>query len=256
MRLVLLREEAVLSVKWVGRFLLLGVGCALTSSAIAQDDEQRPVTYPKLPAFVRHPADFVPAGWKLIAVKTGDLNGDKRPDAAVLMRMTDPARITPVESNPYYKEYDTNPYLLVVGFAGLKGYKLVASNHSLFPDYSEPGSGETPPDADTVTIARGVLTLAFEHLRGSDTFRFRWNGRALGLAGHDCSGIVAGEITTLSANYLTGRARWGRSKVGEDKTYYATMRIRPGRRPSLEEFDSVDWYFELGKDDHGESLAC
>ena len=147
-------------------------------------------------------SEFVPEGWKLIAVKSGDLNGDKRPDAAVLMRMTDPANIKPVDTKIFsYSQDDMNPYLLAIGFARDDGYALAATNHHLFPDYTAPMHEDTPPDGNSITIAHNVLTLEFEHLRSSDKFRFRWNGKAFVLIGFDCTGVAA------AARWPVGLAR-------------------------------------------------
>ncbi|MEO7187203.1 MAG: hypothetical protein ABIW58_02210 [Sphingomicrobium sp.] len=236
--------------------LLLGAAVALPCSAAVQDDELHPVEYPTLAKFAGQPTDFVPKGWKLVAVETGDLNGDRRPDVAVLMRMKDPARIKTVENNPYYKTDDTNPYLLAVAFANGQGYVLVASNHSLFPDDTAPIHADTPPDGDTVKIARGVLTLSFEHLRSHEQFSFRWDGKAFALVGFDCGGVSGGTYIGLSANYLTRKARIERGDVSDDRTAATTILIRPGKRPTLEQLDTKDWYFELGKDADGDDLSC
>jgi signal peptidase I len=231
-----------------------GLLVLLAAPSAAQFDEPPPVQYPKLPAFVRQPADFVPRGWKTVAIKRGDLNGDKRPDVAVLMRMTDPANIRSVESNRYYKQDDTNPYLLAIGFARPNGYTLAVSHHDLFPRETAPMHEDTPPNADTVEIARRVLTLALDHMRGSDQFRFRWDGKAFALVGYDCGGVVGGRFTTLSANYLTQRARIERGDVSSDKSNVSTVRIRPGKRPTLEQ---SDWEFGWpGTDVRGNSLGC
>lgn len=109
------------------RTALVGLALLLPSSALAQDEELRPVVYPKLRAFVHDASEFVPPGWKLVSVTKGDLGSDHMPDVAVLMRMNDAANVRPVKS-PYYKFDDTNPYLLAIGFARQGGYVLAASN--------------------------------------------------------------------------------------------------------------------------------
>ncbi len=206
-----------------------------------------------LPKRVAQPSEFVPSGWKTVAIKSGDLNGDKRADVAVLMRKIDPANIKPVDSSPYYKQDDTNPYLLAIGFARADGYAIVASHNALFPSEVGPIHGDTPPDASAIEILRGVLTLEFEHLRSSDRFRFRWNGKAFVLIGYDCGGVAGGDVSTLSANYLTRRARIGRGQVGRDEMDERTVRIRPGKRPTL---DQIEWDFDRGTEVGGDPIAC
>jgi hypothetical protein len=235
--------------KLVGGTLLL-IGAA----AIAQDDQSQPVDFPTLPKLVRKPSEFVPSGWKLVAIKRGDLNGDGRPDVVVLMRMTDPANIKPVQSNPYYKQDDTNPYLLAIGFAGPGGYKLAASNHELFPREIAPMHGDDSPGAKTFTVSRRGLSLTFGHSRGSDRYRFRWNGRDFALVGYDCAGVAGNTIYQLSANYLTGRARFEQSGIGDDRSHVRTVRIRTGNRPTLNEANwNLGW---AGQDTDGSDLSC
>jgi hypothetical protein len=233
-----------------GLFLIL-------AAPLAAQDSAPPFKTPALPAFVRQPSEFVPEGWKLIAVKSGDLNGDKQPDAAVLMRMTDPGNIKPVDTKIFsYSHDDTNPYLLAIGFARIDGYELAVTNHSLFPDYTAPMHEDTPPDGNTIGISRGVLTLSFEHLRSTEQFRFRWNGNAFALIGYDCGGVsgAGGEVFGLSANYLTRKARVERGTIDSDKSDFWTVRIRPGKRPTL---DLNEWEFGwIGQDIDGNVLSC
>jgi hypothetical protein len=235
--------------RWI---LPLGIALAISSSAGAQEDKP-PVTYPNLPTFVHQPNDFVPSGWKTVAIKIGDLDSDKRSDVAVLMRMTDPANIERLDGDRDYKADDTNPYLLAVGLARQEGYALAASNHSLLPAETAPIHGDDPPDADTVKISHGVLTIYIGHLRGYDQIRFRWNGKAFALVGYDCTGISGGSISGLSANYLTRIARVERGEVGNDKMDFWTVRIRPDKRPLL---DHIDWGFDAGTEVDGTPLAC
>jgi hypothetical protein len=231
-----------------------GLFLLVAASAVVQD-AKLPFKTPTLPAFVRQSVDFVPGGWKLVTSKSADLNGDKRPDVAVLMRMADPARVLPLESSPNYKQDDTNPYLLAIGFARTDGYELAATNHSLFPDYTAPMHEDTPPDGNTIGISRGVLTLSFEHLRSTEQFRFRWNGNAFALIGYDCSGVLgaSGEVFGLSANYLTRKARVERGTI-DGKSHFWTVPIRPGTRPTL---DRNEWEFGWkGQDTDGNDLSC
>ena len=239
--------------KIAGSLFLLLPASAFAVAA-AQPVELSSVRFPTLPLSVRRPVDFIPVSWKAVTIKSGDLNGDGRSDTAILMRMTDPANIKPVESNPYYKQDDTNPYMLAVGLAVPGGYALAATNHDLFPSETAPIHGDTPPDAGSVTIVRGTLNLSFDHLRGYDRFRFRWNGKAFALIGWDCGGIAGGSIFGVSANYLTRRARIERGEVGKDRSDFWTVHIRAGKRPTL---DETDWeYGWTGKDVHGNDLTC
>lgn len=230
------------------------VALALSSSALASDEDLRSVTYPRLATSVRRASDFVPSGWKLVAIDAGELSGDRRPDVAVLMRMASPENVRPVESSPYYKTDDTNPYLLAIGFGRADGFTLAASHYALFPREIAPMHGDDPPGPKTVEIRRGVLTLTFGHLRGFDRLRFRWNGKAFSLIGYECAGAVGGRFSSLSANYLTRKARIEEGDIGSDRNKVSTVWIRPGKRPTLEQ---INWESEwTGTDLRGASLGC
>jgi hypothetical protein len=212
------------------------------------------VVYPSLPSHVSVAGDFVVDGWKLIAVKEGDLNRDGKSDIVALMRMTDPANVRPVPDPPYYNSDDTNPFLLAIGLAEQDGFALTATHHALFPREVAPMHGENPPDDGSFEIKDGVLTLILGHLRGSEQVRFRWNGHDFALIGYDCSGAMNGDSVSLSANYLTRKARYERiTSSGENRTV-STVRIRPGKRPNIEQIDSVFGW--TGTDDDGATLAC
>jgi len=234
--------------------MLIGLAMALSSSALASEDDLPKIAYPRLPTTVQHASDFVPSGWKLVALDTGDLSGDNQPDVAVLMRMADPANIKSVSSSPYYKTDDTNPYLLAIGFARGGGFTLATSNSALFPREVAPMHGDDPPGPETVEIRQGVLILTLGHIRGFDRLRFRWNGRAFPLIGYDCAGVAGGDFTSLSVNYLTGKAMIEKGDVSSDHGKVTTVEIRPDKRPTL---DQINWEFGwAGSDVRGASLAC
>ena len=229
------------------------LGLTLSAIASAETFDLSPVNYPAIPKFVRTPTDFTPGGWKAVAIKSGDLNGDRRPDVAVLIQSTDLANVRP-RPDSKYRQDDTNPYMVALGVRERSGYRLVAVHHKLFPREVAPMHGDDPPSADTIEISRGVLSLYFGHLRGFDRFRFRWNGKAFALIGFDCGGAAGGSILGLSANYLTRRARIERGEVGKDRSDSWTVRIRPDKRPTL---NQIDWeYGWIGQDTNGNDLSC
>lgn len=236
------------------RTMLIASALALSSSALASDDDLPKVIYPRLSTTVRHANDFIPSGWSLVALDTGDLSGDQQPDVVVLMRMADPANIKPVMSSPDYKTDDTNPYLVAIGFARAGGFTLAASNHALFPREVAPMHGDDPPGPESVEIRQGVLTLTLRRLRGFDRLRFRWDGNAFPLIGYDCAGAAGGDFTSMSANYLTGKARIEKGDASRDHSKVTTLDIRPEKRPTL---DQINWEFDwAGSDVRGASLGC
>ncbi|GEN99907.1 hypothetical protein NSE01_17400 [Novosphingobium sediminis] len=224
---------------------------AATCATAANPPDARPAA---LPSFAPSVEDIVQPGWKQVTLKSGDLDGDAKPDVAVLMRSTARDRIKPLPPGSNYPLDDTNPYVLAIGLARPNGYDLVYSKRDLFPNETAPSHGDDAPDDGSVDIRRGVLTLNFGHLRGYDRLRFRWDGKAFRLIGLDCAGVTGGEITTLSANYLTRKARYTHAAISDDREKASMITIAPAKRPSLDQFDWIEEW--SGHDSRGNTLSC
>lgn len=210
-----------------GGFLVL-LAAAVQSPG---DAEIPPVTYPPI---VREGASsdaFVPRTWKLEAKATGDLNGDKLPDAALVLHMADPANIIAKDWDPAQK-YDSNPRMLVVLF-GRKGggYALAAADHQLIPRLENQNQDDP---FDEVAIVGRTLRVKM-HLfmdaggweMGGSSFTFRWQDAAFRLIGFDRDSIRrnSGETKEISINYLTGRKVVKRGDIGTDKQTTQAMTI-------------------------------
>lgn len=222
---------------------------ALTAPAIGQDGSP-PFVVPSLIAEADHPERFVPNGWRLFKLTYGDLNRDGRHDAAILMRATDPSLIEATASE-YYPTDDTNPFLLVIAFAEDGGYRRIATHHHLLPYLLAPMHGD---DAAEVTISRNVMSLTLGQLRGHEIYRFRWNGRKLAEIGYECSWVsgAEGHAGSLSANYLTHRARVGEGNI-QDGEAYRWVKLKP---LPLKAIDDVTLGEDHGKQVNGKSLPC
>jgi hypothetical protein len=215
---------------------LLGALCA--SQAAAQPLVIPPVRYPALPRAAGDAAGFVPAGWAIVASKSGDLNGDGAADLVLLLRMRDAANILAVPLGDGTEPFDTNPHMIAVAFAEPRGgYRLAVSNHGLFPRQTWPWTGEDPLGEDTIGVDRGVLRVDFGHLRGASSFRFRWQAGAMRLIGYESSGAAAGCVHRVSINYSTGRARLENGLISGDRGRVAWRRLRSGDRPTLDRID-------------------
>ena len=210
---------------------------ALAAGSIAQPLDIPPVRYPSLPSSARTAEGFVPAGWGVVARKTGDLNADGRPDVVLLLQMRDSANILPVGAGDQTERFDTNPHMLAVAFAERAGgYRLAASNRGLFIRPTGPWTGDEPLNEDTIRIERGGLLVSFGHLRGHASYRFRWQSGAFRLIGYESGGASGGCVETISINYLTGRARVSNDPISSDRTRYV-WRAVSGSAPTLSEID-------------------
>jgi hypothetical protein len=186
----------------------------IATAASAQwpgDQTIPPVHYPNVPRHAPSLAGFVPSGWTLQDKGLGDIDGDRLPDAALVLRMRDPRnRIHP--SFAPKTRYDTNPLMLVVAFGSRGGgYDLVAANHQLIPRRVNPNQDQP---FDGVTVAKGVLRVKMHEFleaggwrSGTSSFAFRWQDGALRLVGYDRDAIIknSGATEVVSVNYHARR---------------------------------------------------
>ena len=202
---------------------------AAPAPAAAQDEDGAlpPVAYPSLPDRAAGAAGFVPAGWLLEASASGDIDRDGRSDLAMVLRMNDPANVIPGGTEGFCGDtLDTNPRIVAVALAeAAGGYRLGTSDNELMPRRDNPcaldwfGAPEQKhrargdPHRSRALHERGRLG------HGATSFTFRWEDAGLRLIGYDFSNVRrnTGDVTGISINYLTGRAKLTRGRMGEDR---------------------------------------
>lgn len=220
--------------------VLLLLLCACVAAAAADDPDLPPATYPKLAAQAATFERFVPAGWRLEQAVTGDLNGDGRPDAVLVLRDNDPKKsiATGRESMP---RFDTNPRSLAVVFAGDDGgYALALENHTLIARTDDPFQ-QDPLDPDgiqagEIAIKNGTLRVTLGYFGGNMgriTYTFRFQNGRFEMIGYDRVDVTrnSGVMSDLSINYSTQQMV---RKIGHisDDTNKTTRRKLP-RKPLL-----------------------
>ncbi|MDQ5897070.1 MAG: hypothetical protein QG612_1156 [Pseudomonadota bacterium] len=186
--------------------VLAGVGAATVAMAAA------PVAGPG-GDFSRH----VPPGWRLLSSVTGDLDGDGREDAALVLEKTDAARR---QSNPGLgaPELNLNPRRLLVLMQVGPGERVLLRRDGLLPSENDAESPclADPLDGGGVTMPPGRLVLELQHWTscgsygaGQEQFIFRLEGARLRLIGHERSEFsrASGEQTEVSTNLLTGQRK-------------------------------------------------
>lgn len=190
--------------------------------------------YPALPTSIADPGAAAPQGWRLETTARGDLDGDGRPDLALLLRGADPA-LKRLGDNGL--PTNRNPRILAVYLARpAGGYRLVLQNHRLVPVVAEPDYDPiTGIAAGGVTIARGSLRVAlgaFGASIRSSTFSFRWQDNRFVLIGYDSTSASRTDntVVTDSDNYLTARWKHSVERVTDD-TPKVTWKDLPRRRP-------------------------
>lgn len=227
--------------------LLAGLAAALGPAlTVAQTLHLPAVTYPSLPAHAARIAQFVPQGWTLEKQSRGDLNGDGRADAALLLRDQDPTNVIHHDGlgdNPL----NSNPRILTVVFASEDGgYRRVLANHRFIARREDPTLGDpfNGVAAGGMQITHGTLriTLGRFFSAGSwsmdnPTFTFRWRDGRLGLTGYDDTTVQrnTGAMDTISINYLTRRVKHSHGNIANDKTTVTWTRLPPGPPLTIEQ---------------------
>jgi hypothetical protein len=217
----------------IGLVLLL-LASAWVPAAAADDPELPPATYPKLAAQGASPDAFVPPGWRLENAVTGDLNGDGRPDAVLILRDNDPKKFieTGRESLP---KFDTNPRILAVIFAGDKGgYSLALENHT-FIARTDDSFQQDPLDPNgiqegEVAIRNGALRITLGYFGGNMgrmTYTFRFQNGRFEMIGYDRVDVTrnSGVMNDISINYSTGQMVRKKGNISDDREKVTRSRL-------------------------------
>ena len=162
---------------------------------------------------------WVPPGWGLIASARGDLDGDGRADAVLVLQKQDAGRVRPVDG-PGGPQVDLNERRLQVLLARPGGgYRRVfSSDQTIPPEGNEDNPCVVDPFIDRhLRIRQGLLVLRFEHWascgswgRSSSQWKFRFDPTRPGmrLIGYDATESTrnAPGMDRLSVDLLKGRS--------------------------------------------------
>lgn len=237
--------------KWA-RYPVAGVAALIPFAALASDDLP-PAPIPNIPASAQSAQGFVPQGWKLEKLTSGDLNNDKIADIALVIHSDDPKLIVGNAENDIGRDtFDSNPRSVIVAL-GEKGgrYRLIGANHVIIPRVDN-GVIDDPFEMQDLAIEKGVLTLSIRYWSSAGSwsmsntaFTFRYRDGGLWLIGYDKDHIHrgSGEQTITSVNYLTGRTSLGVGSIEHDRV--KTRWTRTAKKPLIR-FDDMEngWEFD------------
>jgi hypothetical protein len=196
-------------------FLLCGV-------AVAQQYH-----YPVIRAAGHSLGDFIPAGWKMIGSAAGDLNGDARSDAAIVIESNDSAMEVREFDVPNATPDRMKPRILIILFrdSSADRYRLAAQNNTFILRSSEGNNFDPFVDEGGITIAGRVLNIRF-YGGGWDrfavTYRFRYQDGEFTLIGADNITMDTregdnGATETWSYNFLTKKLKITKDSFSDEK---------------------------------------
>lgn len=207
--------------------LFLVACCAVAPSVHAFELPE--VVYPRIAERAATLDAFVPPGWRLEHRERGRLDGDDLEDALLVLRMDAPTNV--VDNTGFGPDrFDSNPRMLVAVVGEVDGsWRRVMANHVLVPRPEAPVMDDfLSGDASSALTIRPNRTwsVALHSWASAGT----WSTRSVGYTFRledDCMRLIgydemhmhrgSGEITTTSANYLSGRA-WVQPGSIEDDT--------------------------------------
>jgi hypothetical protein len=208
--------------------------------------------YPSLPAAGAGVETFVPEGWTIEVQAEGDLNRDRRPDLLLVLKKEDPANLIVNDpASPGEDEWDANPRILAVAFAGKKGgYELALQSDDFLPRHEDPciddPFGMAEISDGNVRVGLHLWANAGTWYTSDSRFTFRYSDKAFRLVAYTdyTTKRNTGETWDLSLDYVARRARMTRgdftSDEAEDETYERRLPRAP--LPTIEEIGS-GWDF-------------
>jgi hypothetical protein len=205
----------------------------VAARAGAEEEGVPPVVFPAIPAQAQTKAGLVPKGWTVEKESLGDLNGDGAPDLMLVLRMTHPGNVIKNDGMGV-KELDTNPRMLVVAFAdkATKKYSLALANHTLIPRETNPLMDDPLGDAEivkgTLQVSLGFWMSAGSWFTSQTKLTFRYQDGCFKLIGYDSTGTKrnTGEMSTVSINYLTKKAKITKGNVENDREDVSWKTVR------------------------------
>jgi hypothetical protein len=220
--------------------ILLGL---LISGSLVSIAQEQKIT---IPMTAKNPEGFAPAGWQVDGVKTGDLNGDKIDDAAIVM--------TKPEIRENNKIVEKEKSFLVLAFGDGSQFKRTA--------FSDVPIINTPADmgfySGNISIENGVVVIEIPSPPGDMNwlyiYRYRWRQNRWMLIGktygeeyrfspdtptnQDDTNLSTGLVNRRDPNSFVLR---GKKKLPMEGDYYELQAI------TTKEAQKIDGLFEPGE---------
>ncbi|MFN3388807.1 MAG: hypothetical protein ACK40O_07720 [Allosphingosinicella sp.] len=149
----------------------------------------------------------------------------------------DPAHFEPKGRDAFEMLSAGNPRILAIAFARAGGgYRLAVADAAFLPRRRRPNGlsdGFMLFEEGSLEIASRRLRIRFDYTRGHTSFLFRWQAGSLRLIGYDSAGASGGCIRTLSANFLTRRAKLTAGPIESDAAQVRWVALDAAAPPAL-----------------------
>ncbi len=147
------------------------------------------VKHPRIALVGSNNDDFAPDGWSVMSSAEGDLNGDKKKDAAIVLALVDEPGVDD-ETNP------DSPRCLVIATRGADGklHRVLADWH-IIPEANSGGAG-VGEAFQSLEVSKGVLALCTmfgSNDRSQFNYRYRLQGNRLKTIDLDYTAYVSSE---------------------------------------------------------------
>lgn len=157
--------------------------------------------------------NFIPNNWFLKDSVSGDLNGDGISDLAMVIEYKD----TIEEIRPDSVVNKGSPRILLVLFKNkISNFlHLVIQNNTFILRYGE--GGMDPEPYGRLIVSKKILSIEYDFLRGSETYKFRYQHDDFYLIGMSSYGATgAGTFDGLEVNFLTMKIKETSGDVSSD----------------------------------------
>jgi hypothetical protein len=160
--------------------------------------------YPTIKTAGQKPSDFVPKGWKILKMATGDLNKDNTADFAFVLQHIDSVTILNLDKDTVL----TQPRILLIAFANKDKLTIVQQSNTFILKHDNPMMED--PFAD-LSIKNNVLSLNFTSFAnmgswtmGNSIYKFRFQNQTFELIGVEQQSIhrASLEFENYSFNFL------------------------------------------------------
>jgi hypothetical protein len=162
--------------------------------------------------------------WSVKDSAIGDLNGDGRPDMAVVLEYAD--TVTEIRGDSIENTGKPRILLVLLHDANDQGYHVALQNNTFILREGEGGMVSDP--YGDISIKNGIFEIEYQYVRSSLTYKFRIGAAGICLIGATDAGVESNKFEEWDVNFSTGKAKhtWQNMPEGQDHLEWKQMKPR------------------------------